>query len=197
MIQVGDILVSEDIFDVFFVCDLQACKGACCIEGDSGAPLNEEELGILEDALVNIRGFLPDSGKIAIEQQGAWVMDADGDCVTPLVDGKHCAYTVFTEHGNASCGIELAWKAGKSTFQKPLSCHLYPIRVQKLADTEALNYHTWTICKPACTCGSRLKVPLYKFLQDPLKRAYGETWYAMLPDAAEAWIEYKRNKSGH
>jgi hypothetical protein len=197
MIQVGELLVSEEIFETYFVCDLQACKGACCVEGDSGAPLKEEELGILEDAINELRSFLPDSGQLAIEKQGAWIMDADGDYVTPLVDGKHCAYTVFSEEGNAHCGIELAWKAGRSRFRKPISCHLYPIRVQKLAETEALNYHTWSICKPACTCGSSLKIPLFKFLKEPLIRAYGEAWYAQLPDAADAWEVYKRENLGN
>jgi hypothetical protein len=196
MIQVGDIIVTEDLFDTHFVCDLEACKGACCVEGDGGAPLKEEELGMLEETLSDVRPFLPESGKFAIEQQSAWVIDTDGDYVTPLVDGKHCAYTVFSEDGKANCGIELAWKSGKSKFRKPISCHLYPIRVQQLADTVALNYHQWSICEPACRCGSSLKVPLYKFLKEPLIRAYGEAWYALLPDAAEAWEAYKRDKSG-
>ncbi len=196
MIQVGELLVSEDLFDVHFVCDLEACKGACCVEGDSGAPLREDELGILEEIQHIVKPFLPESGIKALEKEGAWVMDSDGDFVTPLVDGKHCAYTVFSDDGKAHCGIELAWKAGKSEFQKPLSCHLYPIRVQKLADTEALNYHAWSICKPACVCGSKLKMPLYKFLKEPLIRAYGADWYSQLPDVAQAWEEYKRENSG-
>ncbi|MFN5317843.1 MAG: DUF3109 family protein [Bacteroidia bacterium] len=197
MIQVENLLISEDLFEVHFVCDLQACKGACCVEGDGGAPLREDELNVLEEIQALVRPFLPASGKAALEKEGAWVIDSDGDYVTPLVEGKHCAYTVFSEDGKAHCGIELAWKAGKTTFQKPLSCHLYPIRVQKLADTEALNYHTWSICKPACTCGSKLRVPLYKFLKEPLIRAYGAAWYAMLPDAAEAWETYKRENAGN
>jgi hypothetical protein len=196
MIQVGELLVSEDIFETYFVCDLNACKGACCVEGDGGAPLREEELGILEETLSDVHPFLPESGKRAIELQGAWVVDTDGDYVTPLVDGKHCAYTVFSEDGKANCGIELAWKSGKSKFRKPISCHLYPIRVQKLADTDALNYHQWSICEPACRCGSSLKVPLFKFLKEPLISAYGEAWYAQLPDVAEALEAYKRKKVG-
>ncbi len=194
MIQIGELLVSEDLFDMHFVCDLEACKGACCVEGDAGAPLREDELNVLEEIQDLVRAFLPESGKVALDKGGAWVIDEDGDYVTPLVDGMHCAYTVFTEDGKANCGIEMAWKAGKTTFQKPLSCHLYPIRVQKLADTDALNYHSWSICKPACVCGSKLKLPLYKFLKEPLTRAYGAEWYAMLPDVAEAWYAYKRGK---
>ena len=197
MIQIGELLVSEDLFDVHFVCDLEACKGACCVEGDAGAPLREDELHVLEEIQDLVRQFLPESGKTALDKEGAWIIDGDGDYVTPLVEGKHCAYTVFSEDGKAHCGIELAWKAGKTRFQKPLSCHLYPIRVQKLADTDALNYHTWSICKSACACGNKLKVALYKFLKDPLIRAYGAEWYAMLPDAADAWEAYKRENSGN
>ena len=196
MIQVDNLLISEDLFEAYFVCDLEACKGACCVEGDSGAPLREDELGVLEEIQSVVRPFLPNSGVAALEKEGAWIMDAEGDYVTPLVEGEHCAYTVFSEDGKAQCGIEHAWKAGKSKFRKPISCHLYPIRVQKLAETEALNYHQWSICEPACRCGSTLQVPLYKFLKEPLIRAYGEAWYAQLPDAAEAWEAYKRDKSG-
>ena len=189
MLIVGDTLISEDILEKAFVCDLAACKGACCIEGDAGAPLEDFEIGILEEELMNVLPFLPESGRTALQNEGAFTIDSDGDLVTPLVDGKHCAYTVFDNQGIAGCGIEKAWLAGKSAFRKPVSCHLYPIRVQKLKDREALNYHKWDVCAPACACGAKLKVPVYVFLKEALIRAYGETWYALLSETAEAWLK--------
>lgn len=193
MLIVGNVLISEDVVEKQFVCDLNACKGACCVDGDSGAPLRDEETGILEDHLEAVLPFLPTEGQDVLRARGAWEMDSDGDLVTPLVNGAHCAYTVFAEDGTASCGIEVAWKAGKTSFRKPLSCHLYPIRVQSIVDTDALNYHKWDICKPACACGERLKVPVYRFLKEPLIRAYGEEWYAELEDTARAWeLAYKK-----
>jgi hypothetical protein len=189
MLIVGDKLISEDILEKEFVCDLSACKGVCCVEGDAGAPLEDFEIGILEDELKNILPFLPESGKQALNKDGSFTIDVDGDLVTPLVDGKHCAYTVFSEEGIAGCGIEKAWLVGKSQFRKPVSCHLYPIRIQKLADQEALNYHKWDVCAPACECGAKLKVPVYVFLKEALIRAYGKVWYRMLQETAEAWLK--------
>lgn len=190
MLIVDDKLVSEEILDIEFVCDLNACKGACCVQGDSGAPLSEVEANKLEDDLEYIKPFLSEGGVSSIEAQGVFVIDEDGDMVTPLREGKECAYTVFNGDGTALCGIEKAWKAGKTDFQKPLSCHLYPIRVAELKEYTALNYHKWQICSPACECGAKLKVPVYAFLKEPLIRAYGEKWYEELKVAAEAWREY-------
>jgi hypothetical protein len=189
MILVGDKLISEDILEKEFVCDLAACKGVCCVEGDAGAPLEDFEIGIMEEELNHVLPFLPESGKRALKKEGSFTIDGDGDLVTPLVDGKHCAYTVFDEQGIAGCGIEKAWLAGKSKFRKPISCHLYPIRVQKLVDQDALNYHKWDVCAPACACGTQLKVPVYAFLKEALIRAYGETWYAILDETAAAWLK--------
>jgi hypothetical protein len=189
MIAVGMHLVSEDILEKKFVCDLNACKGACCVEGDSGAPLSDEEAGIIEDNWEKIKPFIPKDGIEAIEKEGNFMIDSDGDVVTPLVDGSHCAYTVFTKEGIASCGIELAWKAGEINFRKPISCHLYPIRITKLKDCDALNYNQWDICKPACVCGEKLQVPVYKFLKDALIRKFGEDWYAELEELAEVYLK--------
>jgi len=188
MLIVGDKLVSEDLFEKQFVCDLNACKGACCVEGDAGAPIREDEVGVMEDELHNILPFLTEEGRAVIKAEGSFTIDYEGDLVTPLVDNKHCAYTVFDEKGIAGCGIELAWKAGKTTFRKPVSCHLYPVRVQEQKEYTELNYHKWNICKPACACGSKLKVPVYKFLKEALIRAYGEEWYAELEQTGEAWL---------
>lgn len=196
MLIVEDKLVSEEILDVEFVCDLNACKGACCVQGDSGAPLSEEEANLLEDEIDYIRPYLSETGSASIEEQGVFVVDEDGDLVTPLIEGKECAYTVFDEKGNALCGIEKAWKAGKTNFRKPISCHLYPIRVAELKEYTALNYHKWQICEPACKCGTKLKVPVYVFLKEALVRAYGEAWYKELDIAAKAWLEHGLHPEG-
>lgn len=177
MIRVGNVLVSDDIAEKEFVCNLNKCKGACCVEGELGAPLEEEELHILRSVYEQVRPFLTERGIKSIEQQGLFVLDEDGDYSTPTVGGRECAYAVYTEQGILQCGIEKAYQAGKITWQKPISCHLYPIRVTRKKDFEALNYHKWSICSPACALGRELKVPLYKFLKDALIRKYGHAWY--------------------
>ncbi|GAB4130679.1 MAG: DUF3109 family protein [Bacteroidia bacterium] len=185
MIEIGRTLISDDVVEKKFVCDLNACKGACCIEGDSGAPLEDGEEKILEEIYDAVEPYLTEKGKKAIRKQGKWIVDGDGDKVTPLVDGdKECAYTVF-ENGIAFCGIEKAWKDGKVKFQKPVSCHLYPVRISKYKRFDAVNYETWDICKPACACGEKLQVPVYKFVKDALIRKYGKEWYGALEMAAK------------
>jgi hypothetical protein len=187
MFIIEDKLVSEDILEKKFVCDLNACKGACCVQGDAGAPLTNDEPGILEEEYDKIKDYLREEGRLAIERDGVYTIDTDGDLVTPLVNEQECAYTIFEQDGTAACGIEKAWKDGKTTFRKPISCHLYPVRVTEMSQYTALNYHTWDICKPACACGESLKVPVYRFLKDALVRAYGEEWYGFLSEAAKAW----------
>lgn len=184
MIQIDDQLISLDIFSEEFVCNLSACKGACCVHGDSGAPLEKKELKELAKSFPSIRPFISEKGIKSIEYQGTSVKDKDGDWVTPLNDGKECAYTVFDPDGTAKCGIEIAWKAGKTSFRKPMSCHLYPIRTKRYRTFEAVNYERWSICKDACALGKELQVPVYKFLKEPLIRKYGETWYSMVEQAA-------------
>lgn len=183
MIQIDGKLLSEDLFKAHFVCDLNACKGACCVEGDAGAPLKEEEIDKLEENLPEILPFLNDKGKASIGKSGAFVVDVDGEYVTPLVEGKECAFATFDENGIAKCGIEQAYNQGKSDFQKPISCHLYPIRVHKGKFHEALNYHKWPICAPACECGSKLEVKVFRFLKGAIIRAYGEEFYSKLEEA--------------
>jgi hypothetical protein len=189
MLVVGDVLVSEELLETHFVCDLASCKGQCCVSGDAGAPLNEEEASLLEEELEQISPFLSQEGLEALKPEGPYTFDPDGDLVTPLVKGRQCAYTVFESNGTASCGIEKAWKAGKTPFRKPVSCHLYPIRVLQLPGMEALNYHNWDICKPACKCGESLQVPVYRFLKDALVRKYGSAWYDLLEESAQAWLQ--------
>ena len=188
MIQIDDKLISEDIFEKNFVCNLTRCKGACCVDGDTGAPLDKDELPILEEIFPKIKSYLRPEGVKAIEEQGPWIIDDyDGDYVTTLVNGSECAYVIFDEKGVTKCGIEKAYEDGAIDWKKPISCHLYPIRVSNYKTFSALNYHEWDICKDACAFGDELKVRIYQFLKEPLIRKYGEDFYQTLCDAAEQW----------
>lgn len=190
MIQIDDKLISEDIFEEEFVCNLSKCKGACCVEGDIGAPLEKEETKVLDRIFEKIKPYLTEEGRRAIEDFGAWTVDpSDGDYVTPMVDNRECVYVTYDERGITKCGIEKAYEDGAVDWQKPISCHLYPIRVNEYSTFTALNYHEWSICNDACILGKELKVPVYKFLKTPLVRKYGEEFYKTLSDAAE---EYER-----
>ncbi|MBX7124734.1 MAG: DUF3109 family protein [Cyclobacteriaceae bacterium] len=180
MIQVGDVLVSDDIRDVEFVCHLEKCKGACCVEGDLGAPLEENELQEMKDLQKVVRPYLTPEGKKAIDAQGPYILDEDGDYSTPTIGGKECAYAHYDKQGVLKCGIEQAYLDGKLSFRKPISCHLYPIRITRKKGLEAVNYHKWNICSAACTYGKSLQVPLYQFLKEPLIRKYGKAWYEEL-----------------
>ncbi|MFN8255373.1 MAG: DUF3109 family protein [Bacteroidales bacterium] len=179
MIQIGESLVSKDVFEKKFCCQLSRCKGACCVDGDSGAPLTDEEIGIIEQIFETIRPLISEKGLAAIDKQGKFVIDSDKDKVTPLVDNKECAYVYF-ENGIAGCIFEKAWGQGLISFRKPVSCHLYPVRIQKLAIYDAVNYDKWQICAPARQFGEENNIPVYKFLKDSLTRKYGEDWYAEL-----------------
>lgn len=181
MILVGNAVLSDDIKENFFVCDLDACKGACCVEGDAGAPLEDDETQILEDIYPIVKDYITEEGRQVIEKQGTWVIDDMGDKVTPTIgDNRECAYALYDDRGIIKCGIEQAYLDGKTTYKKPISCHMYPIRVTKYDDFEALNYDRWDICDPACVLGASLQVPIYKFLKDALIRKYGEAWYQEL-----------------
>jgi hypothetical protein len=183
MIQVQDKIISMDVFEKHFVCDLNACKGACCVEGDSGAPLLKEEEKILEDIYEKVKPYMRKEGVREVENQGFGVYDADGDLTTPLVKKKECAF-VIKENGISLCSIEKAYLDGETDFKKPISCHLFPIRIKEYRDFDAVNYEDIKICKPACECGSKLEVPVYAFLKEPLIRKYGEAWYKELLEAA-------------
>lgn len=180
LVEIQDKIVSLDVFERKFVCDLNACKGACCVEGDAGAPLTLEEVDILEEHLDVIKPYMRPEGIQAVEEQGVFYMDWDNEPVTTLVNEQECAFVYFDERGITKCAIEQAHNDGKLDFKKPISCHLYPIRVQKLRTGEALSYNEWNICKPACACGESLDVPVYKFLKEPLVRAYGEAFFEEL-----------------
>ncbi|MCZ4695837.1 DUF3109 family protein [Ancylomarina euxinus] len=184
MLQIGNAIVSLDVIEKKFICDFGKCKGACCVEGDSGAPLDEDEKAILEEIYPDIKEYLTEKGIEEIEKQGTSVIDADGDLVTPIINDKECVYTVF-ENGLALCGIEKAFLDGKITYRKPISCSLYPIRIEKYPEFDAVNYNKWSICGPARELGFKMGTPVYKFLKDPLIRKYGEDWYNELEYAAE------------
>lgn len=186
MLLIDNILVSEDIADVNFVCDLKKCRGACCVEGDAGAPLEEEEIGELEASVEGIKPYLTESGRKEIDRAGVFDYDSEGDYVTPLVNGRECAFAIFDEDGVASCGIEKAFENGDTELRKPVSCHLYPVRIHQTRYHEALNYHKWTICDPACKLGEELQVPIYKFVGEALIRKYGEAWYEKLTHEIES-----------
>jgi hypothetical protein len=178
MIAIQNTLISEDLLEKKFVCDLNACKGECCVAGDSGAPLDEEELELLESVVENVKPYMTKKGIKAIEKKGAWVKDSDGDYTTTLVsEGAECAFVFFDEQKIAKCAIEQAYRDGKIKWQKPISCHLYPIRITKHKNYDAVNYHKWNICKPACECGAKLNVPVFQFLKEPLIKKYGKEWF--------------------
>ena len=192
MILVGNAVLSDDIKENLFVCDLEACKGACCVEGDSGAPLEDDETKILEEIYPFVKDYITEEGRQVIAAQGTWVIDSDGDKVTPTLGAnRECAYALYDERGILKCGIEQAYLAGKTSWKKPISCHLYPIRVTKYDQYDALNYNRWHICDPACQLGKSLQVPLYVFLKEALVRKYGEAWYAELLED----IEVKLNEA--
>jgi hypothetical protein len=194
LIEVKDKVVSSLLFEEKFVCDLNACKGACCIEGDSGAPIKLDEIDMLEEDLEKIKPYMRQEGIEAVEKTGVFYMDRwDNEPVVTLVNGKECAFVNFDEQGIAKCAIENAYKDGKTEFKKPISCHLYPIRVQKYTDFEALNYGEWDICKPACECGSKLDVKVYKFLKEPIIRAFGEEFYDEL-ELINSELEKKKDE---
>ena len=185
MIQIENTLISDDITTEFFACKIDSCKGACCIEGDGGAPLEEDELGILDDIYPIVKNYMIKSGIDAVEKQGKYLRDEDGDFVTPLVNNKECAYAVFSKSGIIDCAIEKAHTAGEIDFKMPISCHLYPIRVSENKMNTAVNYHSWSICEAGKIMGDLKNIPLYKFAKEPLIRKFGKEWYSQLVYFAE------------
>jgi len=183
MFQLNKTIISEEILEKEFVCNLSACKGACCVDGDAGAPLDKAEVEILESIYPKIKSFLRPEGRKAIEEQGTSVVGYDGEFETTLIDGKDCAYVIF-DGKTALCGIEQAYNQGVIDWKKPVSCHLYPIRVKEYSDFVAVNYHKWHICDDACSLGKELEVPVYKFLKESLIRKFGEDWYNELEKVA-------------
>ena len=172
-----------------FLCDLSHCKGECCVEGDSGAPLEEEELPKLQEVLPIIWDDLSPEAQAIIQKQGVAYIDEEGDTVTSIVNGKDCVFTCYDSEGVCKCAIEKAYREGKTDFYKPISCHLYPIRITQYRDFKAVNYHRWSVCKAAELLGEREKVSVYRFLKEPLIRKFGEAWYDALAECAEEWTK--------
>lgn len=180
MILIDGVLLAEEILHELFACDLGACKGACCVQGESGAPLEHAELQTLQDIYPQIKQYLTPAGREAIRQQGFYVTEEDGSHTTTLIgEGGPCAYINY-ENGVAVCGIEKAYRAGATSFHKPISCHLYPVRVVQQPQFELLYYHQWGICAPACRKGQRLDMPVFRFVKDALVRKYGADFYDQL-----------------
>ena len=177
LVEILDKVVSTQIFDRKFVCDLNACKGACCVQGDSGAPLTYEEVDQMEQDLDEYLPYMRPEGIAEVEKNGVFYIDQDNEPVTSLVNGAECAFVYFDGDGTAKCSVEKAYLEGKTKFKKPISCHLFPIRVKKFDSMTALNYSEWDICEPACACGDKLDVPVYKFLKEPLVRAFGQEFF--------------------
>jgi hypothetical protein len=184
MFQLGKTIVSEDILSKDFVCNLTACKGACCVNGDAGAPLSLEETTILEGIYPKVKPFLRKQGIAVIEAQGTSVVGTDGELETPLIDGKDCAYVIY-DGKTSLCGIEQAYNQGAIDWKKPVSCHLYPVRIKDFTEFAAVNYDKWDICDPACSLGQELEVPVYKFVKEALVRRFGEDWYLELEKVAQ------------
>ena len=177
VIEIRDKLISLDVFEKQFVCDLSKCKGACCVEGDDGAPLELEEISMMEEDLDRIKPYMRPEGIEAVDHTGVFYMDQDNEPVTTLVHGGECAFVNFDEQGVAKCSIEQAYEDGEANLKKPISCHLYPIRVSQLKKYEALNYNSWHLCEPACLLGESLKVKTFRFLKEPIIRKWGEEFF--------------------
>ena len=173
-----------NLFDKKFCCDLQKCKGSCCRYGDSGAPLEEKEAIILEEIWPELRAYMRAEGIKAVEEKGTSMIDSDGDTVTPLIGNDECAYAVV-EEGVFKCAIEKAWSDKKIKFRKPESCHLFPVRIKRYQEFDAVNFEEWKICKPARKLGEDLDLPVYRFLRDPLIRVYGKKWFREVEKAAQ------------
>ena len=185
MIEIGRTIISRDVFEKKFRCDLEKCKGACCIEGDSGAPLTTGEAGIIQKLYPLFREYLPEGNTSVIGGKGFSVIDSDGDLVTPLISNGQCAYSFSGDNGILSCSIEKAFYEKKTNFRKPVSCHLFPVRITEYKNFDAINYEELDICKSGLACGKKLQIPLFSFLKEPLIRKYGEEWYQELEIAAD------------
>ena len=185
IIQVGNVLLSSDILTERFCCDLEACKGICCVEGDAGAPVTLDEIGGIEDALDTVWNDLSASAQAVLDKQGVAYTDREGDLVTSIVGGKDCVFTCYDD-GVCLCALEKSYRTGATKFCKPISCALYPIREKRFdGGLIGLNYHRWTVCRDAVKKGRALDLPLYKFLKAPLIRRFGEEWYRELCEVAK------------
>ena len=189
MLQIKDALVSLDVVERFFLCDLNKCLGECCIEGDAGAPITEEEMETLKRILPDVWDELLPKAQEVIKEKGVAYVDEEGDLVTQIVDGKNCVFSCYGENGMCYCAIEKKYREGKVDFYKPISCHLYPLRLTEYPQFTAVNYHRWKICKCAEVLGRKEGVRVYQFLKEPLIRRFGAEWYAELEEACKLYLE--------
>jgi len=189
MLQIQDTLVSLDLAEQFFCCDLDKCLGECCIEGDAGAPVADDELQKLKDVVEVVWDDLLPQARERIREKGVAYIDEEGDLVTQIVDGANCVFTTYGEGGKCLCAIEKAYREGRSDFRKPISCYLYPLRLTKYPTFTAVNYHRWKICKCATVLGRAKGVRLYQFMREPLIERFGQEWYDELVEACEAYLE--------
>ena len=187
MIQIDDTLVSLDLIERSFLCDLSHCKGQCCVEGDSGAPLEPGEEEELKRVLPEIWNDLLPEARTVIQSQGVAYTYSDGDRVTSIVGDKNCVFTCYDTDGVCKCAIEKAYREGRVSFYKPISCHLYPVRITQYKTFQAVNYHRWDVCKAAELLGKKEQVPVYQFLKEPLIRKFGQAWYDALDECAQEW----------
>jgi hypothetical protein len=183
MIQIEDTIISMDVIEEMFLCDLSVCKGICCVEGESGAPLENEELALLREVLPHIWDDLSPEAQEVIKKQGVAYLDEDNEYVTSIVNGKDCVFTYY-DAGICKCAIEKAYRENKVSFYKPVSCHLYPVRVAKYKGFRAVNYHRGSVCQAAVKLGKSKTVKVYQFLKEPLIHKFGEEWYAQLCEVA-------------
>lgn len=189
MLQIKDALVSLDVVERFFCCDLSKCLGECCIEGDAGAPLTQDEKEKIEQILPQVWDDLLPAARRAIEEDGVAYLDPDGDLVTQIVDGRNCAFSYYGENGMCLCAIEKAYREGRIDFYKPISCHLYPIRLTEHPTFTAVNVHRWKICKCAEILGRKEGIRVYQFLKAPLIRRFGQEWYDELALTCEEYLK--------
>jgi hypothetical protein len=190
MLQIKDTIISLDVLEQNFCCDLEKCKGMCCVKGSSGAPLNTDEVQLLPAIIHKIRPYLSEEGIKAIEQSGTHVIDEEHETVTPLVNGQECAYAIF-ENDIARCGIEKAYQEGTVDLRKPVSCHLYPLRIRKYEQFIAVNYDRWDICEPARINGDKLGLLVFEFVKEALIRRFGNDWHKHLKIAAQKMLKKK------
>lgn len=194
MLQIQNTIVSLDLIEQFFLCDLDKCLGECCIEGDAGAPITQDEFKTLKKLLPIVWDDLTPAAKEIIDEQGVAYIDEEGDLVTSIVNGRDCVFTTYGENGMCFCALEKAYREGKSDFYKPISCHLYPARLTDYPDFTAVNYHRWRICRCAEILGKNKKVRAYQFLKEPLIRRFGKEWYDELCFVAEQYLLQNPNK---
>lgn len=194
MIEIEDKIISDDLFEKKFVCDLQKCKGVCCVEGDSGAPLTKKEILDIDKNISKIKTEMSPTGLSILEKKDFYYVDSDGDQVTSLINEKECVFVVYDQNKIAKCSIESAFRKNKINFNKPISCHLYPIRVKKHENFQAINVDSWHICQPACKCGTELNVPVFKFLKNAIVRSWGLNFFQQLDSVYDQFFNQKKAK---